>query len=288
MNDHAAMYEQAGLGLKAHHVPDVLAASPSLGFFEVHTENYMGAGGPMHADLEAVAARYPLSFHGVALSLGSPDGLDARHLKRTRDLVDRYKPALVSEHLAWSAFDGVGLNDLLPLPLTAESLSVVCNNVEVMQEAVGRQVLIENPSSYLAFTESHIPEPEFLSLIAERTGCGVLLDVNNVYVSAANLGFDAVAYLDALSADIIGEVHLAGHAVRDIDGAIIRIDDHGGPVCDDVWALYARLIARTGAVATMVEWDSDVPAFKVLLAEAEKATAVLKAGRQADANANAA
>jgi hypothetical protein len=264
---------QTGVGLKLQHCREVIATRPPLGWFEVHPENFMGEGGLPHALLGAVRASYPLSIHGVGLSLGSAAGIDQRHLDRLAKLVERYRPMLVSEHLAWSRFGDICLNDLLPLPYTEESLAIVCANVERMQDRLRRTVLIENPSTYLAYGHSTVPEPEFLGEVARRTGCGVLLDVNNVYVSACNLGFDAYEYIDAMPPACVGEIHLAGHAVRQVDGATLRIDDHGSPVCPAVWALYDYMIARFDRpVPVLIEWDTDVPPFATLLDEAARIT----------------
>jgi len=262
--------DQAGISLKAAHVDTIIRQQPDLGWVEVHPENYMVAGGPRHAMLEAIRENYPLSMHGVALSLGGAERLDRDHLNALRQLVDRYQPDLVSEHLAWSARDGVYFADLLPLPLNAETLTEFSANIDEAQEALKRPILIENPSHYFPLPQSDIPEPAFLSEIAERTGCSLLVDVNNIYVSAVNLGSDAEAYVDALPVDLIGEIHLAGH-VRDQADARLLIDNHGAPVADDVWALFERLIARTGPRPTLIEWDSDIPPLPVLQAEAQKA-----------------
>ncbi len=266
----------AGIGLRAPHVAEVLATRPDLAWVEVHAENYMG-GGPGRSALEAVRARMPVALHGVGLSLGSADGLDDRHLERLATLVAAVEPCLVSEHLAWSVSGGRYLNHLLPLPLTEESLAVVAASVQRCQERLGRPILVENPSAYLAFAHSTIPEPEFLGELARRTGCGLLCDVNNVHVSAVNLGFDALAYVDALPADAVAEVHLAGHAVNEADGRPLLIDDHGGPVAPVVWALYARLLERCGPVPTLCEWDTNLPALEILRREAERASRMLTA-----------
>ncbi len=266
-----------GVSLKSQHFEDVLSLKPDLAFFEVHAENYMSEGGAHHRYLEIIRAEYELSIHGVGMSLGSAQGLDAEHLKHFVEVVDRYKPALVSEHLAWSVNDGYYLSDLLPLPLNAESMMVVSQNIDQMQQALGRQILVENPSAYLAFEKSEIPEPEFLSEMVEKTGCGLLLDVNNVYVSGTNMGWSTSEYLNNLPMEAVGEIHLAGHAVRDIEGNKLLIDDHGSVVCDEVWDLYQTAVTKAGRVATLVEWDSNVPNFQVLLTEAEKAASLLTA-----------
>lgn len=265
----------AGIGLRFPHHQIVLDTRPDVPWFEVHTENYMG-GGRAPAILDAVRHDYPLSLHGVGLSLGSADGIDEAHLERVALAVERFEPALVSEHLSWNVVDGTYLADLLPLPLTEEALEVVCRNVDRVQSRLRRPILVENPSSYLRFALSSIPEWEFLAAVAARTGCGILCDVNNVYVSAWNHGWDALAYLDALPAGAIGEIHLAGHAVRPLDdGRILRIDDHGSRVAPEVWALYAAALERFGTVPTLIEWDTDIPAFDVLQDEAAQARAHL-------------
>lgn len=270
----------SGISLKVEHYAEVLDRRPPVGFFEVHTENFFGAGGPPHAYLEEIAAHYPLSFHGVGLSLGSQDPLNAAHLAAVARTIRRYRPAMVSEHLAWSTASGVFHNDLLPVPYTRAALRVVIDNIKRFQDALGRRVLIENPSSYLAFAASEMAEQDFIVEMAEAAGCGLLLDVNNIFVSAANLGFDAADYLDAIPGALIGEIHLAGHAVRQHGAATIRIDDHGAPVAAEVWALYEAAIAKFGARPTLIEWDTNVPRLDTLLAEAAVAEAVL---RQAEA-----
>ena len=273
----ASIPATAGIGLRfAHHQPFV-DEQPPVAWLEVHAENYFGGGTPLRY-LGAIRRDYPVSLHGVGLSLGSVDGLDPAHLDNVRRLVERIEPGLVSEHLSWSRVDGVYLADLLPLPMTEEALDVVCRHVDEAQARIGRRMLIENPATCLRFTHSTIPEPEFLDALVRRTGCGILCDVNNAYVSAANHGFDAVAYLAALPTAAIGEIHLAGHAVRRLgDGSTLRIDDHGSRVVPAVWALYAEALARFGAVPTLVEWDTDVPPLDVLLDEAARARAHLAA-----------
>jgi uncharacterized protein len=267
----------AGIGLRFPHHRAVREDRPPIAWLEVHSENYMGGGAPI-AHLEAIRRDYAVSLHGVGLSLGSAEGLDAAHLARLARLAKRIQPALVSEHLAWSVSAGRYYGDLLPLPLTDESLGVVCRNVEAMQQALGREVLLENPSSCLRYKHSTIPEWEFIAAVAARTGCGILCDVNNVYVSACNLGFDPRRYLEALPRACIGEIHLAGHQLRRLAGRrSIRIDDHGSRVGDAVWALYGDALALFGAMPTLVEWDTDVPPLGVLLEEAAKANAMLTA-----------
>jgi hypothetical protein len=257
-----------GIGLRLPHAAEIAAARPHLGFIEVHAENYMAETAALDQLLE-LRCDYPVSIHGVALSLGSAEELDRVHLGRLRALIERVEPVLVSEHLAWSAIGGAYLNDLLPLPYTEESLEIFCRHVGEAQETLGRRLLIENPSSYLRFRHSTIPEAEFLTETARQTGCGILCDVNNIYVSATNFGFDPIAYLGALPAAAVGEIHLAGHhAAEDAD---VLIDDHGAPVAQPVWELYARALRRFGAVPTLIEWDTKLPALETLLDQARHA-----------------
>ena len=265
----------AGIGLRFAHHQLALDASPDVAWFEVHAENYMG-GGKAPAYLDAIRRDYPVSLHGVGLSLGSIDGLDEAHVERLVAAVERFEPVLVSEHLSWSMVDGTYLADLLPLPLTEETLHVVCRNVDRVQSRLRLQVLVENASSYLRFTHSSIPEWEFLAAVAARTGCGLLCDVNNIYVSACNHGWDAMRYLDALPRDAVGEIHLAGHAEQHLDdGRVLRIDDHGSRVAPAVWSLYSAALDRFGPVPTLIEWDTDIPALAVLQDEAAHAQAHL-------------
>jgi len=273
---HSPIPPRAGVGLKPQHYRDVLDGAPDIGWFEVHAENYMGAGGPPHAYLTAVREQYPLSIHGVGLSIGGSGPLDKDHLGRLRALIERYQPALFSEHLAWSSHETVYLNDLLPLPYTDETLELVCTHIDEAQEALQRQMLLENPSTYVAFAETSMSEGEFLRGVVQRTGCGLLLDVNNVFVQAINHGFDAAAYIDGFPAEHVGEIHLGGHDEdADDNGAALLIDDHGREVGDPVWALYARALARTGPKPTLIEWDNDVPDWPTLFAEAKRADAVI-------------
>jgi hypothetical protein len=276
---------RAGIGLRAGHYRDLAETLPDIGWIEVHGENYMGAGGSPRRWLAAFRERYPVSLHGIGLSLGTAGPLDTRHLARLAALADWIAPGLVSEHLSWSAANGAFLDDLLPLPYTEESLAVFAAHVAEMQDALGRRVLIENPSAYMRYTHSTIPEIEFLNAVCDRTGCRVLLDVNNAYVSALNLGFDPAAYLDAVPAERIGEIHLAGHRETDVDGRTLRIDDHGSRVRPEVWALYERVIERVGPIPTLIEWDSDLPALSVLLDEAARADRIM--ARAADARRTA-
>jgi uncharacterized protein (UPF0276 family) len=267
---------RAGVGLKPQHYGDILDGQPDIGWFEVHPENYMGAGGPPHHYLEHVRERYPLSLHGVGLSIGGAKPLNTEHLARLKALNERYEPGLFSEHLAWSTHDEHYLNDLLPLPYTEETLAHVVRHVDQLQETVGRRVLIENPSTYVRFTASDMEETEFLAELARRTGCGLLLDVNNVYVSGTNHDFSVEAYIDAFPVSEVGEIHLAGHATFEDDaGAPLLIDAHVRPVMDKVWALYERTIARTGPVPVLIEWDNDIPEWDVLFAEAMRAEHIM-------------
>jgi uncharacterized protein (UPF0276 family) len=266
----------AGIGLRFPHHEHVLQQRPAVAWFEVHAENYFG-GGSVRRVLDRVRRDYPLSLHGVGLSLGSAEGLDRAHLRRIGELVRSSEPGLVSEHLSWSIVGGQYLADLLPLPMTEEALDVVCRHVEQTQTVLQRRILIENPSTYLQFSHSTIPEWEFMAAVAQRSGCGILCDVNNIYVSASNHGWHPQAYLDALPAAAVGEIHLAGHAVRTLDdGSVVRIDDHGSRVAAEVWALYRQALRRFGATPTLIEWDTDIPAFDVLLEEAAQASALLR------------
>jgi len=267
----ATIPARAGIGLRAPHYAALTATRPAIAWFEVHSENYFGDGGLPLAVLERLRADYPVSLHGVGLSLGSTDQLDRRHLERLRLLVERIEPGLVSEHLAWSSVDGRHLNDLLPLPYTEEALEHFCRRVEQTQDFLGRRLLIENPSSYLEYADSVIPEGEFLKCVAERTGCGILLDVNNVFVSASNHGFDAHRYVDAIPVRHVEEIHLAGFTRRDTAEGEILIDTHNAPVAESVWSLFAAALGRFGPLPTLIEWDSDLPVLEALLAEARRA-----------------
>ncbi|MFV3127210.1 DUF692 domain-containing protein [Niveispirillum sp. KHB5.9] len=267
----------AGVGLRHAHMPDFLAATQPVGWLEVHAENYLVAGGPRLAQLERLRRDYPVSFHSVALSLGAADGVDGDHLVRLRRLYDRFEPAMVSDHLAWTGLAGTHVPDLLPLPLTGETLDIVCRNVERVQDVLGRRLLVENPSLYLGFQMDQMDEGEFLAALAARTGCGLLLDLNNLYVSARNRGRDAVQLLSRFPASAVGEIHLAGHAAMEIDGATLLIDDHGSAVPDPVWALYDIALRRFGPRPTLVEWDTALPPLPLLLAQAARADAIREA-----------
>ncbi|MBZ9790250.1 DUF692 domain-containing protein [Rhizobium sp. 3T7] len=275
-NQDYSLPARAGLGLKPEHYETILANRPDIGFFEVHAENYMGAGGPPHRYLEAITDLYPLSLHGVGLSIGAAHELDKAHLKRLRDLIDRYRPQSFSEHLAWSTHDTGFLNDLLPLPYTPETLARVIDHVDETQQALGRPLLLENPSTYVLFADSTIDEVDFLATIAERTACGLLLDVNNVMVSAVNHRLDAATYIDRFPVELVGEIHLAGYdETVDAAGDRLLIDAHGTAVKSDVVALYEHTLARSGPLPTLIEWDNDVPDFATLQAEAARADQML-------------
>jgi uncharacterized protein (UPF0276 family) len=263
-----------GLGLRSPHLRHVESTRPAIGWLEIHAENYLY--GPPLTRLIALRADYPLSVHGVGLSLGTASGLDPEHLKRFKALIERTEPFLVSEHLSWSVADGVYLGDLLPLPYTEESLDIVAANVDAAQDAIGRRILVENPSRYLQLRHSTIPEPDFLAALARRTGCGVLLDVNNVFVTCSNLDLDAQAYLEALSDTPIGEIHLAGHSRVRRGEHTILIDDHASTVSEPVWRLYANALERFGLVPSLIEWDKDLPSFDTLAAEAQKAARMVQ------------
>jgi len=269
----------AGIGLRSLHVAAITATQPRLGFLEVHAENYMAETVALDY-LLSLRRDYPVSVHGVALSLGTAEQIDRVHLGRFKALVERVEPILVPEHLAWSTIGEVYLNDLLPLPYTEESLDLFCHHVEEMQEALERRVLIENPASYLRYRHSSIPEAEFLTEVVYRTGCGILCDVNNVYVSARNFGFDPIVYLDALPIEAICEIHLAGHyTAEDVD---ILIDDHGSRIAEPVWDLYVAALRRFGPVPALIEWDTNLPALEILLDEARHAQELADACRLVD------
>ncbi|MGP1254728.1 MAG: MNIO family bufferin maturase [Kiloniellales bacterium] len=265
----------AGIGLRHPHLPDFLSGRPPVAWLEVHSENFLAEGGPRRRALERIRRDYPLSCHGVGLSLGSAEGLSREHLTRLAALFDAVQPGLVSEHVAWSVDDGTYLNDLLPLPYTEEALSVLCRNIDQAQEVFGRRILIENPSSYLQFDASRMGEAEFLAETVKRSGCGLLLDVNNIVVSAENHDFDPFAYLEALPADAVGEIHVAGHAEVELEGHRLLIDDHGSRVPAAVWELLEAALARTGPVPVLMEWDTAIPDLTVLLDEAATAQAAL-------------
>jgi uncharacterized protein (UPF0276 family) len=269
---------RAGVGLKAEHYRTILESRPDIGFFEVHAENYMGAGGPPHRFLSAIREAYPLSIHGVGLSIGADRPLDRDHLQRLKALVARYQPELFSEHLAWSRHERGFFNDLLPVPYTAQSLTRVVDHIDELQDVLGRQILLENPSTYLAFEESTYSEGDFIADVAQRTGCGLLLDLNNVYVASINQQWDPFAYLDAYPLGAVQQIHLAGHALEaDEKHRPLLIDTHDRQVSRIVWDLFAYAIGRTGPMPTLIEWDANVPAWLTLKAEAERADTIINA-----------
>lgn len=275
-----ALPARAGVGFKPAHFNDVMDSAADLGFFEVHAENYLVSGGAFHHQLTSIRDRYPLSIHGVALSIGADEDLDFAHLEAIAALLDRYEPQSFSEHLAWSTHDGAFLNDLLPLPYTEPTLRRVCEHVDQIQTRLKRRILLENPATYVQFAESTIFEADFIADVIGRTGCGLLLDVNNAYVSSVNHHFDAREYLKALPLAHTGEIHLAGHAVQQDDaGAPLLIDNHGAPVSDPVWELYRFSLEMTGPVATLIERDTNLPAWPALAAEARLAEELLSPAR---------
>jgi uncharacterized protein (UPF0276 family) len=266
----------AGTSFKPQHLQAILAGPKHRGFFEVHAENYMGAGGPPHRALEAICRDHFISLHGVCMSIGAPQPLDRAHLSRFRALVQRYEPALVSEHLAWSTHGNTFFNDLLPLPYTEATLATVCDHLDEAQEAIGRPLLLENPSTYVLYRESTMSETDFIRAVVGRTGCGLLLDVNNVFVSATNHGFSAAQYLADFPLEAVGEIHLAGHAEQtDDEGGPLLIDSHDRPVADAVWALFESVVARAPAIPTLIEWDGEIPNWSRLQAEAAAAQSIL-------------
>lgn len=277
---------RAGVGLKAEHYCRIVETLPDVGFFEVHAENYMSAGGPPHRYLAKIREHYPLSLHGVGLSIGADRPLDRDHLARLGNLIARYEPALFSEHLAWSTHETTFFNDLLPLPYNSETLSRVCEHIDQLQALLGRQMLLENPSTYLSFIESTYSEIDFIAEIVRRTGCGLLLDVNNVYVGSTNQEWDAFRYIDSYPLAHVQEIHLAG-CKRDADdkGRPLLIDTHDRPVDETVWQLFAHAVARTGPLPTLIEWDNDVPTWPDLQAEAKRAESVMRRSEKERPNA---
>jgi hypothetical protein len=266
----------AGTSFKHEHLAAIIGDRKRDGFFEVHAENYMGAGGPAHRALETVRRDNPVSLHGVCMSIGGPQPLDKAHLERFRSLIERYEPALVSEHLAWSTHETTYFNDLLPLPYTEATLAGVCDHIDEVQEAIRRPMLLENPSTYVTFRESTMSETDFIRTVSRRTGCGLLLDVNNVLVSATNHGFSALEYLADFPLTRIGEIHVAGHAEQtDDEGDLLLIDSHDRPVADAVWKLFEIVIGKCGPIPTLVEWDSNIPDWPILRAEANAAQTIL-------------
>ncbi len=277
---------RAGVGLKAEHFAEILDTRPDIGWFEIHAENYMGEGGPPHHYLNAIRENYPLSVHGVGLSIGADGPLDEAHLAALSTVCKRYEPGLVSEHLAWSTHDGVYLNDLLPVPYSEVVLTRVCAHVQQVQDVLGRAILLENPSTYVAFDDSGMSEIAFLTQVAKRTGCGLLFDVNNVHVSATNHAYDAEAFIDEFPVEHVGEIHLAGYADDEgDDGEPLLIDAHDSAVRDAVWKLYGRAIARCGPTPTLIEWDNDIPEWPRLFEEAKSAGRVMREKERVHAHA---
>ncbi|MGR5149046.1 DUF692 domain-containing protein [Photobacterium alginatilyticum] len=268
-------HQVVGVGLRSPHITQVLEEKPNIGWLEVHSENYFTTTSTARQQLRQIAEHYPISCHGIGLSLGSADPLDRQHLSQLKQLVDEIDPIAVSDHLSWSSVNGQFFNDLLPLPYTEEALTHFCQKVEQVQEYLGRQMLIENPSSYLSFASSAIPEWEFLHQVQQRTGCGLLLDLNNIYVSAFNHGFDCDQYIAALDASAVKEIHLAGFTVKQFEDGEIWIDTHSKPVSEPVWQLYRRWVQQHGRTPTLIEWDLDIPPLSVLLGEADKARNII-------------
>ena len=261
-----------GVGLRHPHYSDVLSNKPDIGWFEVHSENFFHQGGPALDVLCNIRAHYPISLHGVGLSLGSASGVETQHLQRLKDLIHRVDPFLVSEHLSWSMVGDVYLPDLLPIPYNDEALQIFVDNISKTQEFLGREILIENPSSYLEYKASVLEEVEFLEALTKKSGAKLLLDVNNIFVSCENHGWDAARYINSIPVGLVKEIHLAGHSIKEIvDGQNVRIDTHDDIVCDEVWVLYAQAIARFGKIATLLEWDAKLPTLDFLIAEANKA-----------------
>lgn len=268
--------DTSGVGLKSQHYQDIIDQRPHIGWFEIHAENYMGDGGLPHQMLTRIRELYPISLHGVGLSIGAAQELDLEHLNRLRAVKERYETGLFSEHLAWSTHDNAYYPDLLPVPYNEETLNRVAEHIDQVQHVMKCQMLLENPSTYLAFETSTMTEIEFLTQLTKRTGCGLLLDVNNVFVSATNQGYDAFGYIDAFPLDAVGEIHLAGHASdNDETGAEVLIDAHDRRVADPVWSLYEQVVTRTGPLPTLIEWDTDVPEWDQLFSEAQMADRLL-------------
>ncbi len=271
---------RAGIGLRSPHHEHAAAGQIDVAWLEVHTENYFHDGGPQLNALERARGHYPLSFHGVGLGLGSVEPIDTEHLVRVKRAVERFDPALVSEHACWGHAGGEHFNDLLPLPYTEEAAELLAARVAQVQDVLGRQILIENLSSYFAYSASRLTEWEFLAAVVERSGCGLLLDVNNLYVNSVNLGLDAERFIDVVPPAAVQEIHLAGHRRNHVGSRDLLIDDHGSSVCAEVWSLYERAIKRLGPVPTLIEWDTDVPAVEVLVAEARKADIIMERARE--------
>lgn len=274
----------AGIGLRAEHYQEILDQQPKVGWFEIHSENYFGDGGRPLYYLEKIAADYPMSFHGVGLSIGTTDPVSEGHLQKLKQLIDRFNPGFISEHLSWGSVGGRHFNDLFPMPYTKEALDHMVDRVSRVQDYLGVQILIENVSSYLQFEASDIPEWEFITDLADRSGCGVLLDVNNIYVNACNHNFDPIVYLDAIKPEHVKEIHLAGHTVKQLEHGVILIDTHNKLVCEDVWSLYRDSVKRFKDVPALIEWDSDIPELSVLLQEAATADYIASSVNQVHGN----
>lgn len=266
--------KESGIGLRSAHYKDILEQKPDTGWIEVHPENYFGGGAHRHY-LTKARELYPLSFHAVGLSMGSDQAVSPDHIKQIKELIDIFQPFQISDHASWSASGNAHLNDLLPLPYTHEALQRLCDNVARVQDGLGRTMLVENPSSYVAYQIDDMAEYEFMNALADKTGCGLLLDINNIYVQSCNHGFDAYHYIDHINADKVGEMHLAGHIKRTFGDQTILVDSHNQHVCDNVWDLYKHAVSRFGNVPTLIEWDADLPPLQTLIAEADKAQAII-------------
>jgi len=262
--------DPVGVGLRSAHYEDILNTKPSIGWFEIHPENYFCGGLHKHF-LDQIAQDYPLSMHAVGLSLGADQPVNTMHLANLKTLIDRYNPIMVSDHVAWSASGNAHLNDLLPLPYTNESLQKLCSNIHQVQDTIGRSILVENPSTYIAFKDNDMSEPEFMNTLCKVTGCGMILDVNNIYVQSHNHGICAQEYINAINVSHVGEIHLAGHIEKKFGDHSLLIDTHNKNICDDVWRLYDYTLQKTGTKPTLIEWDQDVPALQTLLDEATRA-----------------
>ena len=271
--------EHVGIGLRHQHLGHVLTHKPDVAWFEVHSENFFSPHLAASKQLEVIAKDYPLSAHSIGLSLGSVGGVDAHHLNQLAAFVERYQPVLLSDHISWGHVANAHLPDLLPLPYTEEAVDVLCRNIEQVQERLQRSILVENPSSYLQFSHSTMSETDFIVQVVKRSGCSLLLDINNIEVSCRNHGWDAQAYLQAIPREAVKEMHLAGYAEVERSGVTLLIDDHGAPVYDEVWQLYGKAVERFGPVATLIEWDTNLPAFEVLMAEAKKAERIVPSSR---------
>lgn len=265
----------AGIGLKPQHFFEIIENQPKVGWFEVHPENYMVPGGPMLYNLHKIRENYPLSFHSIGMSLGTASGIDKNHTLRLKELIERFQPSLVSDHLSWSRWGQNSLNDLLPVPYTQEALSIMVENVSQVQDILGRQIAIENPSSYFDIAGADLSEAEFLVELVKKSGASILLDVNNIFVSANNHAWSAAGYLEQIPAELVSEIHLAGHKREKTSSGEILIDDHGSKVCDEVWALYKLALSQIGRKPTLIEWDTDIPLFSTLLDEKNLADKML-------------